>query len=450
MVPNMGEGKPRCSMTPHGARSLTCFASAPAFRAIDVHTLLSSELLVLIATHTHARDIFRRPRAPLVEKERGKVQKSVGVRRTSMQWQKVAAAMAATAMALVIAQKLLRHRKALLCLEQQEEANRHLTARKHSILKIQSCFRGHRARLQCGSREQVPMRRLPPEGVRFRVCTSLSCFRRGAENVLACIEDLVPPSLGIVSSTECFALCGVGPNVQVECSRGSSLRRGVEAFGDAKRIVSKHFNVNDKLSSAARLHERARALHVEAEFQQCMQLVELAIGCLAALPIGSITALRLSYKLHILLATTHLRLDQPQQAKEAALAAAEVQSRLARSHACGQRKSVPLKWPREAPALLLAAEACITVAEKGLDVVTEAARAIELLDGLLERGALHMPASPNVLARLKASERRRCEAGKRLASRLLQDTSRLSPSNTISAVCTKSRSVQQQNTCRYE
>jgi hypothetical protein len=256
---------------------------------------------------------------------------------------------AVAAAALIAALLLLKvHRKATHRQLSIASAAASVAARNCAAITIQSVQRRRLVSLLCGPRQQLCVH----SRTEFKVCTSLSCMRNGAERVLSAIEDLVPPALGAVYGGECFGMCGAGPNVAVSSANGTKLRCSIQSVNDARRLVAASgLHVSASLGRAARLHERANQLVADGERIRGVETAEQALVALDALPSGSVTVLRLRYRICLLLADAAASLiEEPpkesQSAKEpaafaqweacalrASTNALALHERLARAHA---------------------------------------------------------------------------------------------------------------------
>jgi len=332
---------------------------------------------------------------------------------------------AVAAAALIAALLLLKvHRKATHRQLSIASAAASVAARNCAAITIQSVQRRRLVSLLCGPRQQLCVH----SRTEFKVCTSLSCMRNGAERVLSAIEDLVPPALGAVYGGECFGMCGAGPNVAVSSANGTKLRCSIQSVNDARRLVAASgLHVSASLGRAARLHERANQLVADGERIRGVETAEQALVALDALPSGSVTVLRLRYRICLLLADAAASLiEEPpkesQSAKEpAALAqweacalrastnALALHERLARAHAV----AAPVRAP---PAMLLAARTHLAIAaryvptsqtslEATVDAASAAASHVAAGRALLE-AALRLSDAPVRAARLRARERR--------------------------------------------
>ena len=298
--------------------------------------------------------------------------------------QSLATAAVAAAAALIAALLLFNsHRKARHRQLSIASAAEYVAARNCAAITIQSVQRRRLISLLCGPRAQLCVH----SRTEFKVCTSLSCMRNGAERVLSAIEDLVPPALGAVYGSECFGMCGAGPNVAVSSAYGTKLRCNIQSVNDARRLVAASgLHVSASLGRAARLHERANQLVADGERIRGAETAEQALVALDALPSGSVIVLRLRYRLCLLLAEAAASLiEEPpkesQCAKEplpvAALAhwetcalrastsAIAVHERLARAHAAGPLRAHAVAAPvRAPPAMLLAARIHLAIAAR--------------------------------------------------------------------------------------
>lgn len=336
---------------------------------------------------------------------------------------------AVAAAALIAALLLLKvHRKATHRQLSIASAAASVAARNCAAITIQSVQRRRLVSLLCGPRQQLCVH----SRTEFKVCTSLSCMRNGAERVLSAIEDLVPPALGAVYGGECFGMCHAGPNVAVSSAYGTKLRCSIQSVNDARRLVAASgLHVSASLGRAARLHERANQLVADGERIRGVETAEQALVALDALPSGSVTVLRLRYRICLLLADAAASLleDPPkesQSAKEpAALApweacalrastsAMALHERLARAHLRAHAVAAPVRAP---PAMLLAARIHLAIAaryvptsqtsmEATVDAASAAASHVAAGRALLE-AALRLSDAPVRAARLRARERR--------------------------------------------
>lgn len=335
---------------------------------------------------------------------------------------------AVAAAALIAALLLLKvHRKATHRQLSIASAAASVAARNCAAITIQSVQRRRLVSLLCGPRQQLCVH----SRTEFKVCTSLSCMRNGAERVLSAIEDLVPPALGAVYGGECFGMCGAGPNVAVSSANGTKLRCSIQSVNDARRLVAASgLHVSASLGRAARLHERANQLVADGERIRGVETAEQALVALDALPSGSVTVLRLRYRICLLLADAAASLiEEPpkesQSAKEPAafaqweacalrastnaLALHERLARALRAHAV----AAPVRAP---PAMLLAARTHLAIAaryvptsqtslEATVDAASAAASHVAAGRALLE-AALRLSDAPVRAARLRARERR--------------------------------------------
>ena len=354
--------------------------------------------------------------------------------------QSLATAAVAAAAALIASLLLFKsHRKARHRQLSIASAAEYVAARNCAAITIQSVQRRRLISLLCGPRAQLCVH----SHTEFKVCTSLSCMRNGAERVLSAIEDLVPPALGAVYGSECFGMCGAGPNVAVSSAYGTKLRCNIQSVNDARRLVAASgLRVSASIGRAARLHERANQLVADGERIRGAETAEQALVALDALPSGSVIVLRLRYRLCLLLAEAAASLiEEPhkesQCAKEplplAALAhwetcalrastsAIAVHERLARAHAAGPLRAHAVAAPvRAPPAMLLAARIHLAIAarcvptsrtslEASVDAVSAAASHVAAGRALLE-AALRLSDAPVRAARLRARERREAKA----------------------------------------
>ena len=359
------------------------------------------------------------------------------VKKTCSEGMRGVATAAVAAAALIAALLLLKvHRKAThrqLCIA---SAAASIAARNCAAITIQSVQRRRLISLLCGPRAQLCVH----SRTEFKVCTSLSCMRNGAERVLSAIEDLVPPALGAVYGGECFGMCGAGPNVAVSSANGTKLRCSIQSVNDARRLVAASgLHVSASLGRAARLHERANQMVADGERIRGVETAEQALVALDALPSGSVTVLRLRYRICLLLADAAASLiEEPpkesQSAKEpAALAqweacalrastnALALHERLARAHASGPLRAHAVAAPvRAPPAMLLAARIHLAIAaryvptsqtslEATVDAASAAASHVAAGRALLE-AALRLSDAPVRAARLRARERREAMA----------------------------------------
>ena len=371
----------------------------------------------------------------------------------------VAAAALIAALLLFKSHRKARHRQLSIA-----SAAEYVAARNCAAITIQSVQRRRLISLLCGPRAQLCVH----SHTEFKVCTSLSCMRNGAERVLSAIEDLVPPALGAVYGSECFGMCGAGPNVAVSSAYGTKLRCNIQSVNDARRLVAASgLHVSASLGRAARLHERANQLVADGERIRGAETAEQALVALDALPSGSVIVLRLRYRLCLLLAEAAASLiEEPpkesQCAKEpaawaqweacalrASTNALALHERLARAHAAGPLRAHAVAAPvRAPPAMLLAARIHLAIAarcvptsrtsleatvgcvptsrtsleatvgcvppsrtsfEASVDAVSAAASHVAAGRALLE-AALRLSDAPVRAARLRARERREATA----------------------------------------
>ena len=379
--------------------------------------------------------------------------------------QSLATAAVAAAAALIAALLLFKsHRKARHRQLSIASAAEYVAARNCAAITIQSVQRRRLISLLCGPRAQLCVH----SRTEFKVCTSLSCMRNGAERVLSAIEDLVPPALGAVYGGECFGMCGAGPNVAVSSAYGTKLRCSIQSVNDARRLVTASgLHVSASLGRAARLHERANQLVADGERIRGVETAEQALVALDALPSGSVTMLRLRYRICLLLADAAASLieEPPKESQSAMEPAALAQweacalrastnalalhERLARAHASGPLRAHAVAAPvRAPPAMLLAARIHLAIAarcvptsrtsleatvgcvptsrtsleatvgcvptsrtslEASVDAVSAAASHVAAGRALLE-AALRLSDAPVRAARLRARERREATA----------------------------------------
>jgi hypothetical protein len=297
-----------------------------------------------------------------------------------------------------------------------------------AAISMQAAWRGYSLRLALGTH----IRTGGHDTLSVRVCGANNCMQRGSDRTLAAIEDMVPPTTGSSGLTGCFGRCNMGPNMEVaqagEKRRVCSGLDSHEATFAALRSAAVKLRIHPAVRRASQLREAAQSSfddgrHAESASTSAEAIATLEGAVGGALVGGSVCALRLLHRLLLLRAkatrelslgeepaadqaTRELSLgEEPAAAKatrelslgeepaaagspgdaacghrlawlESASAAVQVQQRLWRAHTskCSAAAAVA-DGPRLAPAILLAAEAHLSLASCGGEEVEAAGTA---------------------------------------------------------------------------
>ena len=267
-----------------------------------------------------------------------------------------------------------------------------------AAISMQAAWRGYSLRLALGTH----IRTGGHDTLSVRVCGANNCMQRGSDRTLAAIEDMVPPATGSSGLTGCFGRCNMGPNMEVaqagEKRRVCSGLDNHEATFAALRSAAVKLRIHPAVRRASQLREAAQSSfddgrHAESASTSAEAIATLEGAVGGALVGGSVCALRLLHRLLLLRAkaTRELSLGEEPAAAgspgdaacghrlawlESASAAVQVQQRLWRAHASKCSAAVAVAdGPRLAPAILLAAEAHLSLASCGGEEVEAAGTA---------------------------------------------------------------------------
>jgi ferredoxin-NADP reductase len=124
---------------------------------------------------------------------------------------------------------------------------------------------------------------LPPS--HLHVCTSGSCWQRGAHSTLVELEELANVVGGgvTVEKAACFGRCNRGPNVEIEWDDGSNvmlsgLKTVQDNVGAMKRATGR------KVDTDPRLLSRLRALRTVSSHESCLTDVQMELEVLECSP----------------------------------------------------------------------------------------------------------------------------------------------------------------------
>nr|CAB3486147.1 unnamed protein product [Digitaria exilis] len=102
--------------------------------------------------------------------------------------------------------------------------------------------------------------------VEVRVCTSRTCARQGAREVLAALAGLAPPRID-VGSCGCLGRCGAGPNVAASVAGSAAVFGHVGTAGRAAQLLE-HLLGAAEFDAAAGLAALAAREKAEAALEK--------------------------------------------------------------------------------------------------------------------------------------------------------------------------------------